>query len=56
MRLSDYHKKKAVKFNFPFHWDKYRETRNKLNSSMRTTFVIKLMIQFNLMTLDGAGL
>ena len=37
MRLRDYHKKKAVKFNSQFHWEKYRETRNKLNLSLRTT-------------------
>ena len=37
MRVRDYHKKKAVQFNSQFHWDKYRETRSKLNSSMRTT-------------------
>ena len=37
MRLRDYHKKRAVKFNSQFHWDKFRETRNKLNSSLRTT-------------------
>ncbi len=37
MRLRDYHKKKAVKFNSQFHWEKYRETRNKLNLSLRAT-------------------
>ena len=37
MRLRDYHKKRAVKFNSQFHWDKFRETRNKLNSCLRTT-------------------
>jgi hypothetical protein len=37
MRLRDYLKKKAVKFNSQFHWEKYRETRNKLNLSLRTT-------------------
>ena len=37
MRLRDYHKKRAVKFNSQFHWDKFKETRNKLNSCLRTT-------------------
>ena len=43
MRLRDYHKKQAVKFNSQFHWDKFRETRNELNSSLH--IVKKLLLQ-----------
>ena len=34
MRLRDYPKKRAVKFNSKFQSNKFRETRNKLNSSL----------------------
>ena len=35
MRLRDFHKKRAVKYNSQNDWSKYRETRNKVHLELR---------------------
>ena len=35
MRLRDFHKGRAVKYNAQNHWIKYKELRNKVNSEIR---------------------
>jgi hypothetical protein len=34
MRMRDFHKKRAAKYNSQTHWDKYKEIRNKVNTEM----------------------
>ena len=45
MRMGDFHKKRAAKFNSNTDWAKFKKTRNKLNTVMykakKTTFFSK---------------
>ena len=47
MRLRDFHKKRAVKYNSQIDWSKYKETRNKVHLELRLAKKIISMIKLN---------